>query len=53
MLNIFLGVLTAILASLKIAGVITTSWWLILLPIYGPALVVAVLLFAGAAYLKN
>ena len=45
----FLGLLGIIFITLKLCGVIEWSWWLVLLPLYGPfAVVVALaLLFFG------
>jgi hypothetical protein len=47
-MNIWLsGILGVIFITLKLVGVITWSWWWVLLPIYGPlALGVALLLWA-------
>jgi hypothetical protein len=35
----FLGLLTILLIGLKLTHAITWSWWLVLLPFYGPPLV--------------
>ena len=35
-----LDILGVLFIGLKLAKVITWSWWLVLLPLYGPALVV-------------
>lgn len=44
----FLGLLTIAFIVLKLTGVISWSWWLVLLPLYGPfLLVLTVLLIAG------
>jgi hypothetical protein len=48
----FMGLLAVLFIGLKLTGYITWSWWLVLLPIYGPlALVLCILavfgLFAG------
>lgn len=32
----FLGLLTLIFITLKLTGTIAWSWWLVLLPFYGP-----------------
>lgn len=41
----FLGLLTILFIGLKLGGVITWSWWFVLLPLYGPlACVLAILL---------
>lgn len=37
----FLGVLTLIFITLKLTAVITWSWWLVLLPVYGGFVVIA------------
>ena len=33
----FLGALTLLFIGLKLGGIITWSWWLVLLPLYGVA----------------
>jgi hypothetical protein len=33
----FLGLLALLFIGLKLGGVIAWSWWLVLLPLYGPA----------------
>lgn len=44
----FMGFLCLVFVVAKLWGVINWSWWLVLLPLYGPGLVfLAVLLFAG------
>lgn len=44
----FLALLALLFIGLKLTGVITWTWWLVLLPLYGPlALVLAVLAAAG------
>ena len=48
----FLGLLTVAFIVLKLTGVIGWSWWLVLLPLWGPAaLVVAVLIIVLVAIL--
>lgn len=48
----FLGLLTITFIVLKITGVIGWSWWLVLLPLWGPAaLVLAILIIVLAAIL--
>jgi len=43
----FLSLLTVLLIGLKLAGVITWSWWIVLLGIYAvPALIIALFLVA-------
>lgn len=43
----FLGLLTIAFIVLKLTGVIGWSWWLVLLPLWGPAaLVLAILIIA-------
>lgn len=49
----FFGILTIVFVVLKLTHVIDWSWWLVLLPFYGPAVVVfgflaVILLFALA-----
>jgi hypothetical protein len=44
----FLGLLTIVFVTLKLLGKIDWSWWLVLLPLYGP--VVILLGIAGAFF---
>lgn len=44
----YLGLLSLLFIGLKLGGVISWSWWLVLLPIYGPV-VLALALFALVA----
>lgn len=37
----FLGLLTILFIGLKLTGFIDWSWWLVLLPLYGPLAVIA------------
>jgi hypothetical protein len=47
----FLGLLGILFIGLKLTGYINWSWWLVLLPLYGPlALFVAILLVLGTVY---
>lgn len=47
----FLGLLGILFIGLKLTGYINWSWWLVLLPLYGPlALFVALLLVLGTVY---
>ena len=50
----FFGLLTVALIVLKLMGYINWSWWLVLLPLYGPMAIV-LLIFAVVAViaLKN
>lgn len=43
------GVLGLLFITLKLCGVIDWSWWLVLLPIYGPFVLAAVVIALGAA----
>lgn len=43
----FFGLLTLILITLKLTGVITWSWWVVLLPIFIPAIVAAIIILVG------
>jgi len=43
------GVLAIIFVLAKLMNVISWSWWIVLLPVYGPLLLVIVLLFAAYA----
>lgn len=38
----FLDVLTLIFITLKLTGVINWSWWLVLLPLYFPLIIILV-----------
>lgn len=40
----FLGILALIFITLKLTSVITWSWWLVLLPLYGGILVSVIFL---------
>ena len=40
----FMGLLALIFMTLKLTGVITWSWWLVWLPLYGEAAVALVLM---------
>lgn len=44
----FFGVLGLIFIVLKLCGVIAWSWWIVLLPIYGPFVLAAVAVVVGA-----
>lgn len=44
-----IGVLGVVFVTLKLIGMINWSWWLVLLPFYGGALLFVSLLFLGAA----
>lgn len=47
----FLGALAILFIGLKIAEVITWSWWWVLLPLYGPvALIVIFFVLVGLIY---
>ena len=39
----FFGLLTVLFIGLKLTNVITWSWWLVLMPLYGPALLLIAL----------
>lgn len=45
----FFGLLTILFVALKLTGYITWSWWWVLAPIWGPALlaIFIILLFIG------
>ena len=47
----FLGLLAILFIGLKLTNIIVWSWWLVLLPIWGP-LAIALLLMAGVAACK-
>ena len=40
----FFGLLTIVFIALKLCGVIDWSWWLVLLPLYGPLTLLLLLL---------
>lgn len=45
----FFGLLGLIFIVLKLVGTISWSWWLVLLPIYGPITIsIAILVVTGA-----
>ena len=44
----FGGLLTIVFITLQLTGVINWSWWLILLPLYGPLTIVLILVLVGA-----
>jgi hypothetical protein len=44
------GLLGLLFIGLKLTGYITWSWWAVLLPFYGPLLVVLVFLFLGLMF---
>ena len=46
-LGYFLTVLTLLFIALKLTGHITWSWWLVLLPFYGTALLAAALIISA------
>lgn len=46
----FFGLLGILFIGLKLANVIEWSWWLVLLPIYGPLSIVVLIILAVAAY---
>lgn len=39
----FLGLLTILYIGLKLTGFVDWSWWLVLLPLYGPLAVIGVM----------
>jgi len=47
----FLGLLTILFIGLKLTGVISWSWWLVLLPLYGGIALAVVLLIIFAMIL--
>lgn len=53
--GLFLTLLSIALIVLKLLGEITWSWWLVLLPVYGPALlgIVAMLLVLSVGALAS
>lgn len=50
----FFGLLTIVFIALKLMNVIDWSWWLVLLPLYGPFLlfIIVAILFVLIAFLK-
>lgn len=46
----FGGLLTILFIALKLTGFINWSWWLVLLPAYGPLVVVLIIAVIAAAY---
>lgn len=51
----FFGLLAIVFIVLKLTGFINWSWWLVLLPLYGPILLVLVLflLFVAFIFIKG
>ena len=45
----FLGMLAILFIGLKLAGIITWPWWVVLLPLWGPFAAVAVFLLVAFA----
>lgn len=43
----FFGLFALILITLKLLGAITLSWWLVLLPVYGPPVLIGALAVVG------
>lgn len=41
----FLGVLALIFIVLKLIGIISWSWWLVLLPVWGPITIYVIVTF--------
>ena len=48
----FFDLLTLVFITLKLTNVINWSWWLVLLPLYGSA-IVAIVVFAIALYVMQ
>lgn len=42
----FFGLLGILFIGLKLSGVINWSWWLVLLPLYGPIVLIVLILAA-------
>jgi hypothetical protein len=49
----FFGLLTIVLIVLKLMEIINWSWWLVLLPFYGPILCVILFILYVYFFLKN
>jgi hypothetical protein len=47
-MNIFLSLLAVLFIGLKLSSVITWSWWLVLLPLYGGLVLGLVLMLIAA-----
>lgn len=47
----FFGILTLIFITLKLTGVITWSWWLVLLPAYGGLAIVLVIIVIASIFM--
>ena len=45
----FLGMLAILFIGLKLAGIITWPWWVVLLPLWGPFAAVAIFLLVAFA----
>ena len=49
----FFGLLTVLFVGLKLTNVITWSWWLVMLPLYGPALLALALFIAMLVFVSK
>lgn len=49
----FSGILTILFIGLKLGGVIGWSWWWVLSPVWIPALIVVILIFAASVISKG
>jgi len=49
----FLGLLTVLFVALKLTGYIQWSWWAVLAPIWGPAVMLLVVLFIAGFVLSK
>lgn len=47
----FLGLLALLFIGLKLGGVITWPWWLVLLPLYGPAAIFLGIVALGLGFI--
>lgn len=49
----FFGLLTVLFVALKLTEVIAWSWWLVLLPLYGPLILAIVLLIIMTLWIET
>lgn len=49
----FFGLLTVAFIVLKLMNVINWSWWLVLLPFYGPLIIVLIVIFVLFMIIKR
>lgn len=48
----FLGMLSILFIGLKLSKIISWSWWLVLLPLYGPVLLLIIIIAISIYFTK-